>query len=70
MKLVDCVKGSVTFDYARDGALWYKTDNGLIFPVPFEDVGIACFMAKDKGIFYMRWIRKYLEDIENEKVSN
>lgn len=64
--LKDCVKGQVHFEYFRDGALWYRCDNGFLFQVPITDTGSdmnvsATFPAIDKGIFYMRWIRKELD---------
>lgn len=31
------------------------------FPVPVSDTTGARFLRSDKGIFFMRWIRKYLE---------
>lgn len=60
------VSGRVRFAFYRDLALWYKTDDGWEFPVPISDTanaqgGSATFHAEDKGITYMRWIRKHLE---------
>jgi hypothetical protein len=31
------------------------------FPVPIEDTAGARFLRSDKGIFFMRWIRKHIE---------
>lgn len=45
------VKGNVTFEYFRDNALWYSTDNGDIFPVPVEDAGSATFKKVEKEYF-------------------
>lgn len=58
MSIKDHVKGTVRFLYAENGALWYVTESGVKFPVPFSEVGTATFQAEDKGIFFMRWIRK------------
>lgn len=59
------VAGTVTFDHYRDGSLWYKTENtNLVFPVPINDIGNASFLAQDKGILFMRYIRKHLKNIE------
>lgn len=33
----DCVKGEVIFQYYKNKELWYKTENGFLFPVPIED---------------------------------
>jgi hypothetical protein len=69
-KMIDLVKGQkVYFQYYRDGELWYQTDNGFLFPVPIRDskeTGNATFMASDKAILFMRYIRKYKEEIDNE----
>ena len=48
MKIIDMIKDQqVHFDYYRDGEMWYKTDNGFMFPVPVHDtreIGNATFM--------------------------
>ncbi len=66
MTLKERVKGSVKFKYFRDNALWYTTDDGWVFPVPISDTGndqggAATFLAVDRGVVYMRWIRKQME---------
>ena len=70
MKMIDIVKDQqVHFDYYRDGELWYKTDNGFIFPVPVNDkreIGNATFQRDDKAIMFMRYIRKYKEELDKE----
>lgn len=38
--------------------LWYATEDGFEFPVPISDTGDASFMAEDKAMLFMRWIRK------------
>jgi hypothetical protein len=58
------VAGNVTFSHYRKGNLWYVTDKGLEFPVPIEDTGDAEFKIVDKGLYFMRWIRKHIESIE------
>ena len=37
------------------------------FPVPIDDTGDGEFNAEDRAILFMRYIRKYLENIKNEK---
>lgn len=64
------VSGSVTFQYYRDGNLWYRTETGLDFPVPIDDIGSATFMASDKALLFMRWIRKHLEMIAKLQVQD
>jgi hypothetical protein len=60
-QLTDHIKGSVVFQYYKDGSLWYKTEfTGLVFPVPIADIGTATFLLTDKGILFMRYIRKWV----------
>lgn len=64
--LTDRVKGSVNFSFFKDDCLWYKTDDGFEFPVPITDTtnaqgGSPTFLATDKAIYFMRWIRKAME---------
>lgn len=60
------VKGQVRFSCYHDSALYYECADGFIFPVPItettNDQGSSpTFLAEDKGIFFMRWIRKAME---------
>lgn len=68
--LKELVQGEVEFDFYRAGFLYYKcgTSEKFRFAVPVSDVGDASMMARDKGILYMRWIRKALEAGELERV--
>lgn len=66
--LVELVKESVTFQFYRDGSLYYKTESGFMFAVPISDTGTGTFKSSDKGLMFMRWIRKaHLEVIEEIK---
>ena len=69
-KLKEHIKGKVKFVYFRDNQLFYKTESGLIFPVPVEDIGQATFMAEDKAILFMRYMRKFLKSLEEEGKVN
>lgn len=61
----ELIQGEVTFEFYRDHNLYYRTGNGqLLFPVPIEDVGNATFKHKDKGILFMRYIRKFLNTLK------
>jgi len=51
----------VHFKYYRDGSLWYETAFGEVFPVPVSDIGNATFLPSDKGILFMRYMRKWNE---------
>jgi len=62
--LKEHVLGPCTFQYYRQGNLMYKTATGLEFPIPVLDTNDATFKAEDKGIFFMRWIRKHLETLD------
>ncbi len=66
MKISDHVKGLVRFSFCQGGYLYYKTDSGLEFPIPIEDTVGATFLAEDKAIFFMRWIRKHMENLNEE----
>jgi hypothetical protein len=60
MNIKDYIRGEVTFQFYRKNYLHYKTENGFEFRVPIEDTGDASFLAKDKAITFMRYIRKEL----------
>ena len=51
----------VRFRFYRDGRLWYGTECGFEFPIPISEAGTATFLAEDKAILFMRYIRKYME---------
>ena len=53
----------VHFQYFRDNEFWYKTEQGLLFPISLSEAqaGRATFLACDKAIYYMRWIKRYVE---------
>jgi hypothetical protein len=51
----------VVFRFYRDGQLWYATECGFEFPVPISEAGTAIFLAEDRAILFMRYIRKYME---------
>lgn len=53
------VKDEVVFQYYRDEALWYATSAGDVFPVPIAEAGSATFNRIEKGMFLMRWMRKW-----------
>jgi hypothetical protein len=53
----------VRFTRFRDGELFYRTECGFEFPVPIADTGGAEFLAEDKALLFMRYIRKKIERI-------
>ena len=64
-KIKELVTGGkkVRFVRYRKGNLIYTTECGFEFPVPIEDVGDAEFLAEDRAMLFMRYIRKQLEEI-------
>jgi len=57
----------VRFCFYRDGQLWYETECGFQFPVPIGDTGTATFLAEDRAILFMRYIRKYMAVLDNAR---
>jgi hypothetical protein len=68
--LKDHVRGQVTFTHYFDGNLWYTTNTGFAFPVPVSDIGNARFLATDRAILFMRYIRKHMEVVANDSNSD
>ncbi len=66
LTLKDHVRGQVTFLHYFDGDLWYRTDSGFSFPVPVSDTGTATFLATDRAMLFMRYIRKHMELISEK----
>ena len=61
------VQGTATFVYYRDSALWYRTgETNLLFPVPISDVGTATVLAAEKGLYFMRWITKWIKEQDSD----
>lgn len=59
------IRGTSSFSYYKEGMLWYQTsDSDLLFPVPISDAGTAQFLATEKSMLMMRYIRKYLADVK------
>jgi len=72
MSIKDMVRDGkeIGFVCYRDSQLWYKhLECGFEFPVPIEDIGNATFLATDKAMLFMRYIRKHLALIEAAKVE-
>lgn len=51
----------VRFVHYRKGELWYVTECGFTFPVPIDDTGDGTFLAEDKAMLFLRYIRKGIE---------
>ncbi len=59
--LLHHVSGHSTFDFYRDGLLWFTTDTGLGFSVPVNELGSGTVYTLNKSIVLMKWIRKQIE---------
>jgi hypothetical protein len=60
MSLVTMLKNKkVTFVKYFDGDLWYTTECGYHFPVPISEAGSTEFLAEDKAMLFMRYVRKH-----------
>ena len=68
--LKSAVKSPVVFVEYRKGILYYRAQDGfgntLLFPVPIKDTGDATFSCMDKGIYFMRFIRKHMDTIAED----
>jgi hypothetical protein len=64
MKMIDHVRGRVKFQYYREGNLYYETETGVLFAVPISDTAEATFLAEDKAILFMRYLRKHFEALK------
>ncbi len=53
----------VRFKFYRDGQLWYATECDFEFPVPIDEAGTATFLAEDRAMLFMRYIRKHRDFI-------
>lgn len=70
VNMFDLVKDDkvVRFAYFRDNEFWYQHQDGLMFPVSIQEAttGRATFLAEDKAIYFMRWMKKYIEACKAE----
>ena len=69
--LKEMVEGNQKVKFTRflKGNLYYKTECGFEFVVPVEDTGDATFLAEDKALLFMRYIRKTLQLRDKGKVN-
>lgn len=58
---------TVSFVRFRHNELIYVTECGFEFPVPVDDTGDGVFLAKDRAMMFMRYIRKAVKAIEQAK---
>lgn len=59
----------VRFSHYKSNDLWYITEDGFEFPVPVSDTGDGIFLAEDKALLFMRYIRKHLNMLAASKAA-
>ena len=70
MNIKEMVKNKkVYFVYYKESEMWYRTEDNFLFPVPIVDAGTAKFLAEDKAMTFMRYIRKHLSFIASAKAK-
>lgn len=57
----------VRFVQYKHNQLWYETECGFRFPVDTSDTGDGTFLAEDKAMFLMRYIRKAIAEVQKEE---
>ena len=69
MNTKNLVKGTtVRFLYYKNKELWYSVlGKDFDFPVPISDTQEGVFLAEDKGMTFMRYIRKHIDFLESSK---
>lgn len=60
----------VRFTHYKSGELWYVTETGFAFPVPIADTGDGSFLAEDKALLFMRYIRKHHDMLEQARADS
>lgn len=71
MNIKEMVKNdkTVSFVHYKDAELWYRTECGFAFPVSISDTGNGTFLACDKAILFMRYIRAHLAMLEGARAA-
>lgn len=60
--IIESVKNkSVSFEFLTNKYLWYKTETGILFPIPLKECGDASFLKKDKATLFIKYIREQLK---------
>jgi hypothetical protein len=54
------LKGNSSFEYYRDYAMWFRTETGMLFPVPVKDLDTCHILKTEKSMVFMKWIRKHI----------
>lgn len=64
-RLIDNLRGTVTFIKAQGPDLWFRCENGFEFPVPFIELGGAMVLAEEKATILMKWIYRHQKLVES-----
>lgn len=67
--LKERVSGPVRFVRMVNSELWYICQDNFEFAIPVEDTAGAEFKAEDKGLYFMRWIKKHMAMLEAAKTE-
>lgn len=59
--LVEYCKEYANFQYFKNDELWYKFEDGFMFPVPIKELNGAETRVREKGLSFMKWIREHLK---------
>lgn len=66
--LKERVSSTVEFIHYQDGNLIYRCTYDLFeFPVPIADCGSARFLNVDRGMIFMKWIKRQMKLLEDTK---
>ena len=68
VRMIDLVRDNkkVHFSCFRDGEFWYEHEDGLLFPIALSEITASrvILLAEDKAIYFMRWMKKYIESVK------
>lgn len=56
----------VYLSHVQFGRVWYKTQFGEAFYIPFEEIGSTLFPQVDKAVLYMRYMNSWNKSIPKE----
>lgn len=59
----------VRFVEYKQKELWYETECGFRFPVPIDSTGDGVFLAEDKALMFMTYIRKHMQMLSQAKAE-
>lgn len=63
--LTDLVKSRAVFEVYKQGNLIYSIGS-FRFPVPISELDDAAVGFQEKGIFFMKWIKRQLKALQEQ----